>query len=204
MWMRIYFQSCREWVDVDWTNKVVGLFLDLIRGSIWKQVEEYKRVAHPGRSHSLMKGTASSFLAVVSAASLASMAFLSPTANMASPITSSGRGAAVADKRALQLQVFTKLFSPSFYFGQSVADRGASQSRFFRDKLDVFFLSPSPFLDHEESGWFHGRAMGVMLGWRLVNTAGQSWLLLLMLTSIQCDEWENSGPNPPLKKVVGS
>merc|ERR1711997_8908 len=45
------------------------------------------------------------FLAVVSAASLASMAFLSPTANMASPITSSGRGAAVADKRALQLQV---------------------------------------------------------------------------------------------------
>ena len=110
-------------------------------------MEEYKRVAHLGRSHSLMQGTASSLLAVVSAASLASMAFLSPTANMAS-----GRGAAVADKRALQLQVFTKIFSPSFYFGQSVADRGASQSRFFRDKLDVFFLSPSPFLDHEESG----------------------------------------------------
>ena len=99
-----------------------------------------------------MQGTASSLLAVVSAASLASMAFLSPTANMAASITSLGRGAAVADKRALQLQVFTKLFSPSFYFGQSVADRGASQSRFFRDKLDVFFLSPSPFLDHEESG----------------------------------------------------
>ena len=48
-----------------------------------------------------MQGTASSLLAL---ASVASMAFLSPT-NMASPIPSS-RGAA-ADKRALQLQVFS-------------------------------------------------------------------------------------------------
>ena len=47
-----------------------------------------------------MQGTASSLLAL---ASVASMAFLSPT--LASPIPSS-RGA-VADKRALQLQVFS-------------------------------------------------------------------------------------------------
>ena len=93
-----------------------------------------------------MQGTASSLLALgCSLVSLAPIAFLSPTPNMAL-----SRGA-VADKRALQLQVFKKI--SSFFFGRSVTDRGASQSRLFRDKLDpVFFLSPSPLLDRQESG----------------------------------------------------
>ena len=103
---------------VAWTNKVGGLFPDLIGSgqyeNKWKGIRGWHK---EGRIHSLMQGTVSSLLAVVSIASLASMAFLSPTANMANR----GRGAAVADKRALQLQVFTKII-----YGQSVADAGAS------------------------------------------------------------------------------
>ena len=178
----IHIQSCREWVDVAWTNKVGGFSWI----TIWKQVEGYKRVAHLGRIHCIGCRDQSPL-----SWPLYWPQWLFSAPRPTWPTREGGRqwqtkelcscrfsqklfvsnflfyGRSIADKRALQLQVFTKK-----KILQALADKGSSQSRLFRDKLYVFFLSPAPFLDHEESGWFHGRAVGVMLGWRLLSTAG--------------------------------